>query len=103
LPIRDLLVLLGDGYSLLKECGELRLAGADASAVASAKSQQWVPPSAFERTTTKYWVRQDDLIGICMDIIKELPILVFGKSGRICDEVRAARVRFAVVRRCMLT
>ncbi len=54
--------------------------------------------------TTKYWVRQDDLLGICMDIVKQLPVLVFGKSGRICDDVKsldaADLVKLRQVRRC---
>lgn len=40
----------------------------------------WEPPSSFKRKTNKYWVRNRDVLRLCMKIIEHLPILVFGMS-----------------------
>lgn len=41
---------------------------------------EWAPPSSFERKTTKYWVRMDDILRIKLFIIQHLPILEIHKT-----------------------
>eukprot|EP01124_Arcella_intermedia_P004517 TRINITY_DN12564_c0_g1_i1.p1 TRINITY_DN12564_c0_g1~~TRINITY_DN12564_c0_g1_i1.p1 ORF type:complete len:1004 (+),score=190.43 TRINITY_DN12564_c0_g1_i1:411-3014(+) len=43
------------------------------------KAETWVPPSAFVRSTRKYWVRLEDLTRLKLHICKHLPLLRFGK------------------------
>ena len=47
-------------------------AGADA---------MWQAPSSFERTTTKYWVKDENLTKLMMTCAAEAPLLVYGKQG----------------------
>lgn len=51
------------------------------------QQQQWVAPASFERVTTKYWVRDEDLHGVLLASVSALPLLVYGrkgKSARVC-------------------
>jgi uncharacterized membrane protein YidH (DUF202 family) len=46
----------------------------------------WVAPSSFERVTTKYWLKDQDLLRVILASLTELPLLVYGqKGGRILD------------------
>jgi len=47
----------------------------------------WVPPSDFERATTKYWVRPEDVLAVKCALLRNLPVLVFGRAegGRVED------------------
>ena len=45
--------------------------------------EQWVAPSLFERTTTKYWVEDDQVTELLLAAVSEAPLLVYGKSGRL--------------------
>eukprot|EP00216_Chloropicon_sp_CCMP2111_P003955 CAMPEP_0198241892 /NCGR_PEP_ID=MMETSP1446-20131203/7108_1 /TAXON_ID=1461542 ORGANISM="Unidentified sp, Strain CCMP2111" /NCGR_SAMPLE_ID=MMETSP1446 /ASSEMBLY_ACC=CAM_ASM_001112 /LENGTH=743 /DNA_ID=CAMNT_0043924821 /DNA_START=269 /DNA_END=2503 /DNA_ORIENTATION=+ len=40
----------------------------------------WVPPESFERKTTKYWVKKEDIMKVKFEIIKRLPLLIFGRK-----------------------
>lgn len=40
----------------------------------------WVPPESFQRKTTKYWVKTEDLLRVKFEIIKHLPLLIFGRK-----------------------
>ena len=44
------------------------------------KVEEWKPPSTFERSTTKYWVKYEDLLKLKIDIIKHLPVLIFKRK-----------------------
>ena len=41
----------------------------------------WQAPSSFERNTTKYWVKDEDLTELLMACAIEAPLLVYGKKG----------------------
>eukprot|EP00529_Nitzschia_sp_RCC80_P005326 CAMPEP_0113503938 /NCGR_PEP_ID=MMETSP0014_2-20120614/34446_1 /TAXON_ID=2857 /ORGANISM="Nitzschia sp." /LENGTH=1025 /DNA_ID=CAMNT_0000399009 /DNA_START=219 /DNA_END=3296 /DNA_ORIENTATION=- /assembly_acc=CAM_ASM_000159 len=49
----------------------------------SSSSTTWVAPSAFERSTTKYWVEEDKLDKLLLTCTAQVPLLVYGKSGRL--------------------
>jgi len=40
----------------------------------------WVPPQSFERKTTKYWVEPEHLLAVKIMIVKQLPVLIFGRK-----------------------
>jgi SPX domain protein involved in polyphosphate accumulation/uncharacterized membrane protein YidH (DUF202 family) len=40
----------------------------------------WVPPETFQRKTTKYWVKREDILRVKFEIIKHLPLLIFGRK-----------------------
>lgn len=48
-----------------------------------AEGDKWVAPSTFERTTTKYWVKEDDLAEVLLLASSEAPLLVYGRNGRL--------------------
>jgi len=50
----------------------------------------WVPPETFERKTTKYWVKSEDLLKVKFEIIKHLPLLIFGRKQGADDEKKQA-------------
>ena len=43
--------------------------------------EAWVPPSDFERATTKYWVAPEDVLGVKLTLVRHLPVLIFGRSA----------------------
>jgi len=63
--------LLSDIFSLIREIEE----------DADKKDGTWVAPQTFERVTTKYWVKEEDLPEVLLKSASELPLLVYGKSG----------------------
>jgi VTC domain len=46
-------------------------------------AQKWEAPSSFQRATTKYWVEEDNLLELLLACVKEVPLLVYGRSGRL--------------------
>ena len=64
------LVLLSDLYARARRVKSNR-EGGDAV---------WVPPETFERKTTKYWVRHADILRVKLEIIRNLPLLIFGRK-----------------------
>ena len=46
----------------------------------------WVPPESFQRKTTKYWVKSEDLLKVKFEIVKNLPLLIFGRKQGGNDE-----------------
>mmetsp|Transcript_18974 Transcript_18974/g.48381 ORF Transcript_18974/g.48381 Transcript_18974/m.48381 type:complete len:836 (-) Transcript_18974:175-2682(-) len=80
LDFDSMLVLLSDTYVRLRTLKD---------ASSSTKPSTWVPPESFERKTTKYWIREDDLMTIKTSTIKNLPLLIFGrKQGEAPPEVK---------------
>jgi len=45
------------------------------------KNKVWKPPDSFERETTKYWVKYSDLMYVKCQVIKHLPLLLFGEDA----------------------
>ena len=41
---------------------------------------QWVAPDWFQRTTTKYWVQPHDRMRVKCEIIKNLPVSIYGRQ-----------------------
>ena len=65
-----LVTSLSDAYAALRA----RRAGASGKPAAA-----WVPPSNFERSTTKYWVAPEDVVAVKCALVKHLPVLIFGR------------------------
>ena len=42
---------------------------------------KWKPPANFERQTTKYWVRNENLMEVMTQMVKHVPILVMDKKA----------------------
>lgn len=47
-----------------------------------AGSEAWKPPDSFVRTTTKYWIRPENIVRAQCLIVRHLPFLVFGTSDK---------------------
>lgn len=71
-----ILILLSDIYSLIRSVEESNVKKDDGF---------WVAPSSFERITTKFWVRDEHLPEVLLKSARELPLLVYGKSGLLHD------------------
>lgn len=41
---------------------------------------QWVAPNWFQRSTTKYWVQPHDKMRIKVEIVKHLPVSIYGRQ-----------------------
>jgi SPX domain protein involved in polyphosphate accumulation len=41
----------------------------------------WKAPSSFQRSTTKYWVKEEQLTKLLLSCAGEAPLLVYGKKG----------------------
>jgi len=65
-----ILVGLSDAYCQLKAIRN-QVFGQDAV---------WNAPEVFERKTVKYWVHPADVLRLKCDVIKHLPILIYGKG-----------------------
>ncbi|KAK9808768.1 hypothetical protein WJX72_003237 [[Myrmecia] bisecta] len=53
----------------------------------------WEPPSKFQRETTKYWIQPHDVMRLKCELIKHIPILIFGErqkltTGGSCESMR---------------
>ena len=44
-------------------------------------TEVWAPPSDFERQTTKYWVRPEDVTRLTTAILRHLPVLIMNRKG----------------------
>lgn len=43
----------------------------------------WKPPDTFTRNTKKYWIHPADVLRVKCQILRNLPILIFGKSPKL--------------------
>ena len=97
-----LVVLLNDAYSILRDLGGVNnedsetqthdVQSASVGGGEKGEDGKWVPPSSFERVTTKYWVKEQDLSQVVLTSITELPLLVYGrKGGQILDRKDISR------------
>lgn len=41
----------------------------------------WQAPSSFQRSTTKYWIKDENLTELMLTCTEEAPLLVYGKKG----------------------
>ena len=67
-----ILIILSDIYSIIRSIEESNVKKEDG---------KWVAPTSFERITTKFWVRDEHLPEVLLKSVRELPLLVYGKSG----------------------
>lgn len=49
----------------------------------SAGDAVWEAPSSFKRTTTKYWIKDENLTKLMMVCAGEAPLLIYGKKGAL--------------------
>ncbi len=68
--VETFLVLLSDLYARARRVKHNKKGG----------DAVWVPPESFQRKTTKYWVKAEDLLKVKFEIIKHLPLLIFGRK-----------------------
>eukprot|EP00529_Nitzschia_sp_RCC80_P005722 CAMPEP_0113488370 /NCGR_PEP_ID=MMETSP0014_2-20120614/25983_1 /TAXON_ID=2857 /ORGANISM="Nitzschia sp." /LENGTH=1034 /DNA_ID=CAMNT_0000382083 /DNA_START=144 /DNA_END=3248 /DNA_ORIENTATION=+ /assembly_acc=CAM_ASM_000159 len=47
----------------------------------------WKAPSSFQRTTTKYWVKEEQLTNLMLTCAGEAPLLVYGKKGTLTPKM----------------
>eukprot|EP00887_Chlorella_sp_A99_P003724 scaffold7.g3724.t1 len=87
LCLDPLTVGLSDAYELL------RLVEGDAAARAGRGTGRWVPPTKFQRCTRKFWVHPSDVMALKAQIIRHLPILIFGDRTKLTEGDPSA-VRF---------
>jgi len=76
----SLVVALSDVYDAIRSIEK------QAGSVLPGGSQKWEAPSSFQRTTTKYWVEEDLLDKLLFACAKEVPLLVYGQSGRLTSQ-----------------
>ncbi|GMH45835.1 hypothetical protein BSKO_13798 [Bryopsis sp. KO-2023] len=84
-----ILVGLSDAYCKIRQVRN-RSVGADAV---------WNAPDKFERKTTKYWVHPADVLRLKSEVIKHLPILIYGKD----KERKSAMRRLSLLKEQKLT
>eukprot|EP00977_Amphora_coffeiformis_P000354 scaffold98_cov172-Amphora_coffeaeformis.AAC.8 len=75
-----LIIVLGDVFEALRELKD--------TSNKSSGPNVWVAPDAFERKTTKYWVEDESLPELLLTCVGEVPLLVYGKSGRLSNEIQ---------------
>lgn len=78
-PNSSLIVVLSDIYGVIRAT-EKRQRGANKD------NSEWVAPTCFERSTTKYWVQDEQLTDLLLAAVEEAPLLVYGKSGRLTSK-----------------
>jgi len=71
--------MLNDIYEIIRNCESCITSDVNKNSLDGA----WVPPSTFERTTFKYWVDDSNLAELMLELVSVLPLLVYGRTGRI--------------------
>lgn len=82
LRLDSILLGLSDAYALL------HLAEHDAHAAALTATgedldEAWVPPQKFTRVTRKFWIRIHDVMKFKTEVVKHLPVLVYGARRKL--------------------
>ena len=49
------------------------------------KDAKWVPPEKFQRLTRKFWLQPADVIKFKCQLIKHLPVLIFGDRRKMTE------------------
>ena len=57
---------------------------------------QWVAPARFQRETTKFWIRPPDAMRFKAEMIKHVPILIYGGRPGLSGGLTAPRISVAV-------
>ena len=68
-----LLSLLSDVHSLLRQRRDEESNGGKPRADAAGP---WRPPTEFERSTDKYWVKPEDVPAVMVKILRQIPVLI---------------------------
>ena len=45
------------------------------------KNEVWEAPSSFVRSTSKYWIKNDNLSQVLLTSLQEVPLLIYGQKG----------------------
>uniref|UniRef100_A0A7S4F3S0 SPX domain-containing protein n=1 Tax=Chrysotila carterae TaxID=13221 RepID=A0A7S4F3S0_CHRCT len=53
----------------------------EAEAGASAEGGVWTAPTSFERSTTKYWVKTNEVLLVVTKILEHVPCLIYGRKN----------------------
>lgn len=67
---------LSDLYEHLRKLQDGRL-------LSDTGDSAWEPPTRFTRDTTKFWLRPSDTMSFRVELIKHLPLLIFGKREKL--------------------
>ncbi|EUD68535.1 hypothetical protein C922_00934 [Plasmodium inui San Antonio 1] len=82
--VDELVVYLSLLYALHRsKCAANTYSAADPySAATPPEGKTWVPPEIFERTSTKFLMKYEDIVYTKVKIVKHLPYLIFGLSNQ---------------------
>lgn len=79
-----LVIVASDIYAAIRTAEKkLRNNGA---AAGNPQNEMWQAPSSFQRSTTKYWVKDDQLTKLLLTCAAEAPLLVYGKKGTLTSK-----------------
>lgn len=98
LRLDSIILGLSDAYALLRLVKHAEAEGiAPVSIHSSSFSSlaRWVAPQKYKRTTRKFWLKLSDVALFKTQVIKQLPILVYGKNRRKITEVDPLDLPFA--------
>ena len=79
-----LVVVASDIYAQIRTA-EKKLTSS--STDANEEDGVWKAPSSFQRTTTKYWVKEQHLTNLMLTCAGEAPLLVYGKKGTLTPKM----------------
>eukprot|EP00550_Attheya_septentrionalis_P003868 CAMPEP_0198284942 /NCGR_PEP_ID=MMETSP1449-20131203/4299_1 /TAXON_ID=420275 /ORGANISM="Attheya septentrionalis, Strain CCMP2084" /LENGTH=1003 /DNA_ID=CAMNT_0043982167 /DNA_START=46 /DNA_END=3057 /DNA_ORIENTATION=- len=89
----SLVCIMSDIYHALRHAEEQIENNANANAGDDGDAPLWQSPSSFQRATTKYWVKDQNLTKLMMTCAIEAPLLVYGKKGPLTStDPRDAKV-----------
>ncbi|KFM23559.1 Vacuolar transporter chaperone 4 [Auxenochlorella protothecoides] len=84
--LEAILVALSDAWELLRHCR------AHNAALTAYPSGRWVAPQKFTRVTRKFWMRACDAPAFKAEVIKHLPVLIYGDRAKFTEgDVEARR------------
>lgn len=93
---------LSDAYEYLQQARDDYLseklstrqsAGGQSNSTNDKKKDRWVAPQRFVRVTRKFWLRQRDVGRFKAEVLRHLPILIYGERCRLTD-VEISELRF---------
>ena len=85
----SLVCVISDTYEALRQAEEKIVQRSNQAANSNAL---WQAPSSFERTTTKYWVSDENLTKLMLICAAEAPLLVYGKTGPLTSKRDLRRI-----------
>lgn len=94
-PLDPLYLGLSDAYEYVQQARDDYLsenpstpqpsAGQSNGNSSDKKKNRWVAPQRFVRVTRKFWLRQRDLGRFKAEVLRHLPILIYGERCRLTD------------------